>query len=133
MLNARAHHLSFPISDLAQSREFYEGVLGLEPIPRPDFPVDGIWYQAGDVQVHLIVTPPGVETAPPPPALNPIDRHSAFAVDSYDATLAFLKSKGLEVFETSPDVGQMWVRDPDGHIIELIVDTTLEQRMAAGE
>ena len=28
--------------------------------------------------------------------------------------------EGLEVLETSPTVGQMWVQDPDGNIIELI-------------
>ena len=46
--------------------------------------------------------------------------HQAFSVADYQKTLDHLKSKGLEVLETSPERGQMWVRDPDGHIIELI-------------
>jgi hypothetical protein len=36
--------------------------------------------------------------------------------------LAELKARGITVLETNAEVGQMWVRDPDGHIIELIVD-----------
>ena len=27
--------MSFPVKDLARAREFYEGILGLEEIPRP--------------------------------------------------------------------------------------------------
>ena len=116
-----AHHMSFPVKDLERSCRFYEGVLGLEQKPRPDFGFPGVWYQAGACEVHLLQTPEGVDVGQPPPALNPMARHSAFGIKSYDETLARLKAHGLEVFETSPDNGQMWVRDPDGHIIELIV------------
>ena len=70
--------------------------------------------------MHLIEVPEGAETAAPPSKLSPIDRHAAFAVEDYDATLAHLRDHGLEVVE-SPRAGQMWVQDPDGHIIELIV------------
>ena len=131
MSRGRAHHISFPVKDLARSREFYEAVLGLQTIPRPSFPVDGIWYAAGDVQVHLIVTPDGMDVGAPPPALNPTARHAAFTIDDYAETLTLLQAQGLEVFETSPEAGQMWVRDPDGHIIELIVEATMAARIAA--
>ena len=116
-----AHHMSFPVRDLARSRAFYEGVLGLASIPRPTMGVDGIWYQAGACEVHLIVTPAGVDVGGTPPSLNPVARHAAFAVASYEEALAQLKRHGLEALETSPARGQLWVRDPDGHIIELIV------------
>ena len=121
----RAHHMSFPVRDIERSRRFYEGVLGLSEKPRPAalvamFP--GAWYQAGPCEVHLIQPPEGMDVGAAPPALNPMARHAAFAIDDYDATLQTLRHHGLEVFATSRDVGQMWVRDPDGHIIELIVD-----------
>ncbi len=120
-LSVTAHHLSFPVTDLERSRRFYEGVLGLEQIPRPDLgTLQGIWYQAGACEVHLIVVPEGADVGTPPSKVNPIGRHSAFAVQDYDQTLAFLKGEGLEVVE-SPRGGQMWVQDPDGHVIELIV------------
>lgn len=116
-----AHHMSFPVSDLDRSRAFYEGVLGLEAIPRPDMgALRGIWYGAGECEVHLIETPAGVDVGSAPPALNPMARHAAFSVQDYDSTLAHLRSHDLEIVE-SPRAGQMWVSDPDGHIIELIV------------
>ena len=131
MLKVHAHHLSFPVRDLKQSQDFYGNVLGLEEIPRPNFPFPGAWYQAGDIQVHLIVPPEGVEVGPAPPALNPTDQHAAFAIADYTEAVEYLQSKRLEIFETAPEIGQMWIRDPDGYISELIVDATLAQRLAS--
>jgi catechol 2,3-dioxygenase-like lactoylglutathione lyase family enzyme len=120
MLVRDVNHISFPVRDLARSLAFYRDLLGLEPIPRPSFGVDGAWLSAGNAQVHLIVTPEGVAVDQPPPSLNPMASHAAFAIADYAGTLAELKRNGLEVLETAPEVGQMWVRDPDGHVIELI-------------
>ena len=36
MIARGVHHVSFAVSDLAKSRRFYEDVLELEPIPRPE-------------------------------------------------------------------------------------------------
>ncbi len=120
-IRIRAHHMSFPVSDLDRSRKFYEDVLGLQSIPRPEMgAVRGIWYSAGDCEVHLIETPDGADVGLPPPSLNPLARHSAFSIADYDETLGHMQSHGLDVVESRAG-GQMWVRDPDGHIIELIV------------
>ena len=120
-IRAAAHHMSFPVRDLARSRRFYEDVLGFATIPRPDLgALRGVWYAAGPCEVHLIETPPGAEMAEPPKRANPIDRHAAFAVDDYEAALAHLRRHGLEVVESRAG-RQMWVQDPDGHVIELIV------------
>ena len=123
-LSLRAHHTSFPVRDLQRSREFYEGVLALKQIPRPNFPFSGVWYRAGASEVHLIEVPPGMDVGAAPGSLNPLARHAAFAIDNYDETLSILKANGLQVLETGPEQGQMWVQDPDGHIIELIVART---------
>jgi catechol 2,3-dioxygenase-like lactoylglutathione lyase family enzyme len=113
--------MSFPVTDLVRSRCFYEDVLGLEAIPRPDLgALRGVWYRAGTCEVHLIEVPASVAMAPPPSKLTPIDRHAAFAIDDYDEALAHLRAHELEVLEIRRG-GQMWVQDPDGHVIELIV------------
>ncbi len=120
-IHVSAHHMSFPVSDLDRSRRFYEDVLGLKAVPRPDLgALRGIWYAAGECEVHLIETPAGVDVGQTPPALNPLARHAAFAVEDYDETLSHMRAHDLEVVE-SRGAGQMWVCDPDGHIIELIV------------
>ncbi len=121
MLAKRAHHVSLTVSELERSRRFYAGLLGLQEIKRPAFGLPGAWYAAGDVELHLIVAPDGVDTGSPAPDLTPLAGHLAFAVEDYTATREALQREGLEVLETRPEVGQMWIRDPDGHVIELIV------------
>jgi len=121
MLARGVHHVSFAVSDLERSRQFYEGVLELEPIPRPELGIPGMWYRAGSSEVHLIATPPGANIGTPPERLTPLANHSAFAIDDYAATLSRLKARHVEVLETNADHGQLWVRDPDGNVLELIV------------
>lgn len=114
------NHVSFAVRDLGKSLAFYRDLLGLTPLPRPDFGVPGAWLAVGDGQIHLIQVPAGVDVGTPPPAVNPAAGHTAFFTTDYPATLSALRGAGLEVVETAPEIGQMWVADPDGHIIELI-------------
>lgn len=120
MIAKAVHHVSFAVRDLDRSRAFYQDLLGLEPIERPAIGLPGAWYAAGDGQVHLIETPAGARVGAPPASLTPLANHCAFAIDDYEATLAVLKDRGVETFETKPEIGQLWIRDPDGNVIELI-------------
>jgi catechol 2,3-dioxygenase-like lactoylglutathione lyase family enzyme len=120
MLARRVHHVSFAVRDLARSREFYEGVLGLKSIARPDLGLPGVWYAAGDGEIHLIQTPAGMTVGAPPERLTPLANHCAFEVDDYEKAVAALKQRGLAVLETRAEQGQLWIQDPDGNVIELI-------------
>ena len=123
MIAKRAHHVSFAVRDLERSRAFYEQVLGLAPIPRPELGIAGIWYGAGNVEIHLIATPAGVDVGRSAPGLSPLVNHTAFAIDDYAAILAHLRARDVEVLEIRPGVGpQMWIRDPDGNVIELCAE-----------
>lgn len=120
-IRCAAHHMSFPVRDLARARVFYEDVLGLAEIERPDiFGVAGIWFIAGSCEVHLIEVPEDADVGSTPPVCDPRARHAAFSVEHYQSTVDHLRSHGLEVFETNEEMGQCWVQDPDGHVIELI-------------
>ena len=119
MIARRVDHVSFAVRDLARSLEFYRGVLGLELAPRPDLGIPGAWLQAGDAQVHLIEVPGDFDAGTPPAALNPAAGHAAFGIDDYETALAKLRSHDLDVLALGATSGQMWVRDPDGNIIEL--------------
>jgi catechol 2,3-dioxygenase-like lactoylglutathione lyase family enzyme len=120
MLARRVDHVSFAVRDLARSRAFYEGILGLREIARPDIGLPGAWYAAGDGQIHLIQTPPGAAVGAPPDRLTPLANHCAFATDDYAKALETLKQHGLAVVEAPSAMAQLWVQDPDGNVIELI-------------
>jgi glyoxylase I family protein len=117
------NHVSFPVRDLERAVRFYRDVLGLAPIPRPDLPFPGAWLGGDGIQVHLIVPPEGAPLGSPPPSLNPLAGHVAFAIADYDAVVAGLRAAGVETLEAGRELGQLWVRDPDGHLIELIRPT----------
>jgi glyoxylase I family protein len=114
------HHVSVQITDLERARDFYEGVLGLVPIERPDFGFPGVWYGIGALQVHLIGEVPGMARATPPDGLSPVATHLAFEIEDYAATLGLLEKMDVETFALGEEVGQLFVRDPDGNVIELI-------------
>jgi glyoxylase I family protein len=120
MIARALSHVSFPVRDLERSLRFYRDVLGLVPVPRPDFGFPGAWLAAGDAQVHLIEVSDDIPVGTPPPTLNPLAGHTAFAVADYAATVAALEAAGLEILPTNAEMGQLWVKDPDGHVIELI-------------
>ena len=124
MIATAVHHVSFRVKELEPALHFYRDILGLLPIERPDFGFPGAWLQADSgTQVHIIVAPK--EDALPPGKLTPIDNHTAFAIDDYEATRDYLRAQGLEVLETNPKQGQMWVADPSGNVIEFTTGATI--------
>lgn len=105
------HHASIRVSDLARSIAFYEGVLGLRAIARPELGIAGRWYGIGGGQLHLIEG-----TAPGGP-LDPSGPHCAIAVADLGAARRELQAAGVETLD--PGGSQLWLRDPDGNVIEL--------------
>ena len=121
MIARSIHHVSLSVSDLERSRAFYEEVLGLETIPRPDLGLGGVWYGAGSAEIHLIAAPEGADVGRTPGSNNPVAPHLAFAIDDWQKVRDALEARGLEVLAPSAEMGQMWVQDPDGYVIEFIV------------
>lgn len=106
------HHVSVNVDDVDAATAFYVDVLGLTVrSDRPDFGFGGAWLDLGEQQVHLIEAP------------VPDDRgqHFAVRVADLDATVAELRSRGIEITDPSP-VGtsrQSFLHDPSGNRIEL--------------
>ena len=123
MLARRLSHVSFAVRDVARSLRFYRDLLGLVPVPRPDFGFPGAWLAAGDLQVHLIEVPAGTDVGSPSPVLTPIANHTAFVVADHAATVDRLRTHGLEVIDGGA-MGQSWVQDPDGNVIEFIAESS---------
>ncbi len=123
MISQAINHVSFSIPELAPALHFYQEILGCESIERPSMGIDGAWLQAGNVQIHLIVTPDGADVGTNPNKTSPLANHTAFAIDDYEKTRDHLKAHGLEVIEAGVERGQMWVSDPAGNVIEFISST----------
>jgi glyoxylase I family protein len=107
------HHVSINVDDVDAAVAFYVDVLGL--VIRKDRPADlgvgGVWLDAGDQQVHLIL-------APPPTARG---QHFALLVDDLDAVIDELRARDVNVSDPAP-VGrsrQSFLNDPAGNLIEL--------------
>ena len=118
MIASAVHHVALCVDDLEAALAFYTGLLGLETLPRPDFGLPGAWLQAGDTQVHLIVAPEGVDVGSPPEKSTPLAYHLAFRINDFDEALETLQGHGLEVMTLGAEMGQMWVSDPSGNVIE---------------
>jgi catechol 2,3-dioxygenase-like lactoylglutathione lyase family enzyme len=75
------HHASFSVRDLAASLAFYEGVLGLTRLPRPEMRVEGVWLGVGSGQIHLITYDDELgDVGRPPARTNPAAQHVALRV-----------------------------------------------------
>ena len=111
------HHvqLAMPPDEEQTAIAFYEGVLGLEQIPKPPELADlgGVWFRSGDLQVHL-----GVEDGFHPA----MKAHPAFLVEDLERMRARVEMGGYKIIESVQFSGfrRVHVRDPFGNRLELI-------------
>jgi glyoxylase I family protein len=113
-------HVSFLVRDLEGALAFYCGVLGAEPVPRPDLGFPGAWLRIGGSEVHLITPDMGVDPGRPPGVPSGFANHVAFRIDDHDAVLARLRHLGLDAREGTVGIRQIFVQDPAGNVLELI-------------
>jgi catechol 2,3-dioxygenase-like lactoylglutathione lyase family enzyme len=133
-------HYALVVSDPERSRRFYGEALGMQEIPRPTkFTFEGAWFKAGGEEIHLISTHDTTQEASWKPA-GPgaqvgLAMHIAFEVDDLAAARDRLAASGVEEFAgpmpRGDGVVQLYVRDPDGHLIELFERTGEDQSGAA--
>ena len=105
------HHASIRVADLARSREFYEGLIGLGQVERPDLGFPGAWYGVGTGQLHLI------ECEPMGMKIDPSGPHFAIEVADLDEARRQLAGAGIEMLD--PGGNQVWILDPDGYTVEI--------------
>jgi len=112
------HHAGFLVTDIERAANFYENVLGLSKLPRPDLGFPGRWYDLNNGhQLHLMSVAEMPTHADPPRH----DRHIALNVPDTQAAEQQLREFGVEVSYGSGRAGnpQLFIRDPDGNTIEL--------------
>lgn len=118
-------HVAIRITDVERSKKFYENVIGLKTIPRPQIRVPGEWYGVGGNQLHLIQSKAR-------DGIDPLGPHMAFEVEDFEAVKKALDEAGIPYLDgsrtnmvsVSPEAQrllgqQLWVKDPDGNVVEL--------------
>jgi glyoxylase I family protein len=114
------HHASLIVSDLERSRSFYEGILGLVPSDqRPALSFDGVWYEIGPQQIHLLVVP-NPDAGRVHAAHGGRDRHVALRVADLKAIRADLDRAGIPYTLSQSGRPALFCRDPDGNAFELM-------------
>ncbi|HUZ43440.1 MAG TPA: VOC family protein [Acidimicrobiales bacterium] len=128
-------HIGLCVSDLDRSRRFYVEGLGFElvnGIDVPDSPADRLLrlepplglraeYLAKDGFVLELMhfdreaNPPGTERVMNEPGLT----HLSFSVDDVSAAAGRLETLGAQVMRDTDVGGGIFLRDPDGQLIEL--------------
>lgn len=114
-------HVSLLVSHLGRARAFYEGVLQLTPSPssRPEMTFDGVWYEIGAQQIHLLALP-----NPDPVAGRPEhggrDRHVALGVDDLNHLQQVLEQSGVQYSLSKSGRPALFCRDPDGNALEFV-------------
>jgi glyoxylase I family protein len=117
-------HSAILVSDLTQSIEFYEGLLGLQAdFNRPDLGYPGRWYQLSEQQIHLMQLP-DVEKVNGNQLDRPEhvgrDKHFALEVDSVENLAKLLESKKIIFTMSRSGRKALFCRDPDGNGLEFV-------------
>lgn len=117
---ARLLHASLIVQDLPRARAFYEGALGLTPSAvRPAMSFEGVWYDIGACQIHLLCLP-NPEQGLKRPEHGGRDRHLALAVDSLEALALQLDAAGIAYTRSRSGRVALFCRDPDRNALEFV-------------
>jgi catechol 2,3-dioxygenase-like lactoylglutathione lyase family enzyme len=121
-------HFNIRTRNLGDTVRFYEDVLGLEKGERPNFAFPGAWmYSEGKPVVHLVDISPTDEAQKPD---SGVVHHVAFISTGFAGMQARLASKGMKFDSRQVPGGDLWqifVRDPNGVMIELNYEAAKEQ------
>jgi len=110
-------HVAIHVEDVERSCEFYRNVLQLEQIKRPDFKFPGAWFRLGRHQeLHII----GERKDP----VNSHNRGTHFALQAdnlseWEAHFQKLDHSYRPKVMRPDGPYQIFLKDPDGHVIEL--------------
>ncbi len=80
---------------------------------------DGVWYDIGDQQIHLLVVP-NPDAGAVRPAHGGRDRHNAFIVNDFEELIARLEKAGIPYTMSQSGRRALFCRDPDGNAFEFM-------------
>ncbi|WP_044414072.1 VOC family protein [Thiomicrospira microaerophila] len=114
-------HVSVIVADAEKARAFYQSVLGLEDITRPDLGFPGFWLALGGGQtLHLMQLPNPYQNITQPDH-GGRDRHLALRVKFLDQAMQKLDQAGINYTCSQSGRQALFFKDLDNNVVELIV------------
>lgn len=132
----RLQHCGLIVRDLERSRRFYGEVLGLEEIARPpNFTFGGAWFRVGEDEIHLLDEADTTGRAGMPEPGRSLDgglaTHLALEVDDLQVVQERMTAHGISPasgpMPRGDGVLQVFLRDPDGYVVEFFERTSEDQ------
>lgn len=107
--------LAAPVGSEEEARSFYQGILSMEEVEKPEElkKNGGAWFSNGLVHIHV-----GVEEVFVPAK----KAHPAFAVNDIDAFANHIRGKGLtpQLDDKLPGAKRFYINDPFGNRLEFL-------------
>lgn len=120
---SRLHHVSLIVADAARAAPFYERVLGLQRIVRPELGFPGAWYALGEGQQLHLLELPNPDPASGRPDHGGRDRHVALLIADLEGMVARLAQAGISYTRSRSGRAAIFCRDPDGNGWELMEES----------
>ena len=141
----RIHHVAYRCNDAKETVEFYQRVLGMDfqlaiaenevPSTKAPDPYMHVFLDAGMGNVLAFFELPNSPQMGVDPNTPDWVQHIAFEVETFDELMSAktrIKAEGVEVLgPTNHGIFQsIYFRDPNGHRLELAVNTRTQSEMA---
>ena len=124
------YHIAIKTDDLAATRKFWVGIIGLREFPRPDFGYPGAWLgctQPGGLAIiHVYAGGPALGPEGKAPAGTAAIDHVSLSCSGYRSYVARFKAAGLdwrEFIVPGTSLWQLFVHDPSGVQLELTFES----------
>jgi catechol 2,3-dioxygenase-like lactoylglutathione lyase family enzyme len=126
-------HLAIKTANLARTRAFWVGVIGLREIARPDFGFPGAWLACGQpggqAIVHVYAGGPALGGSTSVAQGTGAIDHLSLACSGYHAYVERFRAAGLdwrEFIVPGTTLWQLFVYDPSGVQLELTFEGAVE-------
>lgn len=112
-------HISILVEDADRACAFYQDVLGLKLLPRPDLGFAGYWLDLGSGQALHLLALPNPYAQVNKPEHGGRDAHFALRVACVEQAAETLAQRGIDFTRSKSGRNAIFLHDPDQNALEL--------------